>query len=49
MSEFDPQTPDEIADRLARLRVTLAAREGRSEFKVNVPAIRAEIARLEAL
>ena len=34
-------------DRLADLRRKLAAREGKSEYKDNVKAIRAEIERLE--
>lgn len=49
MSKYDPQTPEEIADRLADLKRKLAAREGNPAYRDNVPAIRAEIARLEAL
>lgn len=35
-------------ERIADLKAKLAAREGHSEFKENVKAIRDEIARLEA-
>lgn len=35
--------------RLDDLRAKLAAREGKGEYKENVKAIRAEIARLESL
>jgi len=37
-----------IPNRIADLKRKLAAREGKAEFKDNVPAIKAEIARLEA-
>lgn len=49
MSLTDPKTPQEVEARLADLRAKLAKRENRSEYKANVVAIRAEIARLEAL
>lgn len=49
MSKFDPQTPEAIADRLTDLKRKLAARQGKNEFRDNVPAIESEIARLEAL
>jgi NAD(P)H-hydrate repair Nnr-like enzyme with NAD(P)H-hydrate dehydratase domain len=38
-----------IPARLEKLRAMLKAREGKAEFKENVPAIRDEIARLEAV
>lgn len=38
-----------IPRRIADLKRKLAAREGKAEFKDNVPAIKAEIARLEAI
>lgn len=38
-----------IPARLEKLRAMLKAREGKKEFAENVPAIRAEIARLEAV
>ena len=36
-----------MPDRLAHLRATLRAREGRNEYRDSVVAIRAEIERLE--
>lgn len=36
-----------MTDRLTDLRAKLAAREGKAEYRENVKAIRAEIARLE--
>lgn len=38
-----------IPQRIAALKAKLKAREGRAEYKENVPALKAEIARLEAL
>jgi len=38
-----------IPQRIADLKRKLAAREGKSEFKENVPALKAEIVRLEEL
>lgn len=38
-----------IPNRIADLKRKLKAREGKGEFNENVPAIKAEIARLEAL
>jgi len=38
-----------VPKRIADLKRKLAAREGKKEFKENCAAIRAEIARLEAL
>ena len=35
--------------RIADLKRKLAAREGKAEYKENIPAIKAEIARLEAI
>jgi hypothetical protein len=54
MSHFDPQTPEEIAARLSDIRTKLATRTNRdgtpkAGFKANVEAVKAEIARLEAL
>lgn len=49
MSRFNPTTPDDIASRLAELKRKLASREGQKEYRDNVPALRAEIARLEGL
>lgn len=49
VSKFDPQTPEEIAERLAALKRKLAARDGQVAYRDNVPALRAEIARLEEL
>jgi hypothetical protein len=46
---YNPTTPEAIAARLTTLRERRAKRAGISEYKVNVPAIDAEIARLEAL
>mgnify|MGYP001610611714 CR=1 FL=1 len=36
-----------MSDRLTELRAKLKAREGKNEYRENVKAIRAEIARLE--
>lgn len=38
-----------IPQRIATLKAKLRARDGRAEYKENVPALKAEIARLEAL
>lgn len=38
-----------VEERLEELRRKLTAREGKPEFKENVAAIKAEIARLEGL
>lgn len=38
-----------VPQRIADLKRKLAAREGKPEFRENVPAIKAEIARLEAV
>ena len=38
-----------IENRLTQLKAKLRAREGKPEFRENVPAIKAEISRLEAL
>jgi hypothetical protein len=38
-----------IGNRLVALRQKLKAREGRAEYKENVEAIKAEIAKLEAV
>lgn len=52
MSKHDPQTTAEIADRLNDLRKKLAARQSPqlgNSYKDNIPALKAEIARLESL
>ena len=47
--DFDPQTAEAIAARLADLKRKLAARENSGSYKENCVAIRAEIERLESL
>ena len=37
-----------VGERLLKLRAKLAAREGKAEYKDNVDALKAEIARIEA-
>lgn len=49
MSHYDPQTPEEIAARLADCKAKLKARQGIKIFAENVKVIEAEITRLEAL
>lgn len=43
------ETIQGVPVRIASLKAKLAAREGKSEYKKNSDAIRAEIARLEAV
>lgn len=42
-------TPEEIEARLTQLRAKLKARDGNAIYASNVVALKAEIARLEAL